>query len=89
MTDKEHSSDVTIYTVHGDLLPHHVVAKTDYDLLSAEVAALREDAERYRWLRSPQSGQAGWWHIKYNVDPVKIDAAIDAARAAEIAEVKP
>jgi len=55
----------------------------------ADNAALREDAERYRWLRSPQSGQAGWWHIKYNVDPVKIDAAIDAARAAEIAEVKP
>ena len=55
---------------------------------AAEVAALREDAERYRWLRSPQSGQAGWWHIKYNVDPVKIDAAIDAARAAALAPAK-
>ena len=65
-----------------------MVLASDYDALAADNAALREDAERYRWLRSPQSGQAGWWHIKYNVDPVKIDAAIDAARAAALAPAK-
>ena len=44
-----------------------------------ELAEAERDAARYRWIRSPKSGQLGWWHIKYNDDPAKIDAAIDAA----------
>ena len=51
--------------------------------LKARLAEAERDAARYRWIRSPRSGQAGWWHIKYNVDPEQIDAAIDTAMAAD------
>ena len=63
VADKEHSSDVTIYTVHGDLLPHHVVAKTDYDLLAAEVAALRERLAEVREIQQRTEGNATELHI--------------------------
>lgn len=51
--------------------------------LGGEDAALREDAERYRWLRDCNlSAHAGLRQaIEYGSD--QLDAAIDAARAAE------
>ena len=63
--------------------------------LRAEVAGLREDAERYRWLRSPNTGPATIWELvsdecnppymtlKYGAN---LDTAIDAALAARKGE---
>ena len=63
--------------------------------LRAEVAGLREDAARYRWLRSPNTGPATIWELisdecnppymtlKYGAN---LDAAIDAALAARKGE---
>jgi len=67
------------------------VAASDYDALSAELAALRAerdalraDAERYRWLRQNGSNSRvtekdgfGGYCLKYDYD---LDAAIDAVR---------
>ena len=48
--------------------------------LEAENAALREDAERYRWM----SRSASWMWVRENLwNPISVaefDAAIDAAR---------
>lgn len=53
--------------------------------LTAENAALRKDAERYRWLRIPENGVSvtiadeddpETW---YEYDSLRLDAAIDAA----------
>jgi len=64
-------------------------AADEIEHLRAEVAGLREDAERYRWLRSPNTGPATIWELvsdecnppyvtlKYGAD---LDSAIDAAR---------
>lgn len=55
----------------------------------AEVAALREDAERYRWLREPQDhfavevedqNENGYTSVFYAIVREELDAAIDAAR---------
>ena len=50
-------------------------------VMAAEEAALRADAERYRYLRS---GEQTWEFTRtvLNDAPLGIDAAIDAARAA-------
>lgn len=45
--------------------------------LQEENARLREDAERYRWLRDVELQD---WIDLYHQNPANIDAAIDAAR---------
>lgn len=45
--------------------------------LQEENARLREDAERYRWLRDVELQD---WIDLYHQKPANIDAAIDAAR---------
>jgi len=49
--------------------------------LRAEVAELRKDSERYRWLQSHGIGRhfSGFWTYKTDLDK-EIDAAIDAER---------
>ena len=62
-------------------------------LETAELISLREDAERYRWLRDAPATFVGeplriWlWRRPFGAE--KLDAAIDAARAALSQEVKP
>lgn len=56
-------------------------AADEIDRLRAEVAALRADAERYRWLRARKPG--GTYRIAgllYREGDANFDAAIDAAR---------
>jgi hypothetical protein len=48
---------------------------------AVELAALRKDAERYRWLRDEASG-GDWEHIGQSTDPTSTDAAIDKCMAA-------
>ena len=74
-----------------------VTAAKDAEIerLRAEVAGLREDALRYRWLRSPNTGPATIWELvsdecnppymtlKYGAN---LDSAIDAALAARKGE---
>ena len=45
----------------------------------AEIARLREDAERYRWLRQGEHGQPRTRLMQYHQD-IHLDKAIDAAR---------
>jgi hypothetical protein len=57
----------------------------EIERLRAELAACREDAERYRWLRNPKNSLAGvglFWsnEHRYEFRPEVMDAAIDAAR---------
>ena len=56
------------------------------DALRAEVAALRQDAARYRWLRD--IGDENWAALvtRASKGPTQIDAAIDAALAAKAGE---
>jgi len=81
----------------GDPYLHMMVheAADEIERLRAEVAGLREDAERYRWLRSPNTGPATIWELvsdecnppymtlKYGAN---LDSAIDAALAARKGE---
>ena len=54
----------------------------------AEIARLREDAERYRWLRKQEGTQRPDAQVMFNIGhdwvnctaPDELDAAIDAAR---------
>jgi len=83
----------------GDPYLHMMVheAADEIERLRAEVAGLREDAERYRWLRDPHNQdchsvgkcapgieryEAIDWLYDDELD-VSIDAAIDAARKGE------
>jgi hypothetical protein len=66
------------------------VRHSDYAALEAEVQALREDAERYRWLRAQRwdkSNLAVVCHPKQSArlgfdcpSAERLDSAIDAAR---------
>ena len=50
--------------------------------VEAERDALREDAERYRWLREKISADMQWYLLDKTVNsPSGLDAAIDAERA--------
>ncbi len=73
-----------------DWTPPAVIAlREEVERLRAELAACREDAERYRWLRYPRMG----WDIVRKtdgellcaeyLDGIELDAAIDAARKGE------
>jgi len=52
------------------------------DALTAENAALKADAERYRWLRQRHNGDQSAWHVRTDEleIPVDLDAAIDKAK---------
>lgn len=70
------------------------VKASDYEALEAEVRALREDAERWRWIRQ---GKSVWVkvpvkdkHVEYFIGnkpeakfPECFDAAVDAARGSK------
>ena len=75
---------------HGELAQH----LRDAIDLRAEVEALRADAERWKHARSiacftedRDMGPGGWWtvavHVKRRPAANTIDAAVDAARAAQ------
>ena len=75
---------------HGELAQH----LRDAIDLRAEVEALRADAERWEHARSiacftedRDMGPGGWWtvavHVKRRPAANTIDAAVDAARAAQ------
>lgn len=49
------------------------------DRLRAENAELREDAERYRWLKGPETGFDDWLRV-YKASATEIDKAIDKER---------
>lgn len=51
----------------------------EVERLTAENAALRKDAERYRWLRDKKHPSLGFTRLVLNDTPHGIDAAIDAA----------
>lgn len=66
--------------------------------LTAEVEALRADAERYRWLKDHSAyttvtpcihgdaigpSRMRWYHDSHQLNAFTLDAAIDAARAAQ------
>jgi len=63
-------------------------ASYDYAAMRAENEALRQDAERYRWLRARKDLRMSWYASGGVFDPVGtmgnmdslIDAAIDAAK---------
>ena len=55
-------------------------AADELDRLRAENAALREDAERYRWLRYQSHMELGAELLLHRMN---VDAAIDAARGAK------
>lgn len=73
----------------------NIAGRGDADRLRAELAAerekneaLRKDAERYRWLRGREDGRyMTVYAFRTDIDEVclgdELDAAIDAARAAE------
>jgi hypothetical protein len=62
--------------------PSSVRCWSDADAQRAEVAALRADAERYRWLRTTCAAEQAR-SIFSVAAPAEIDAAIDAALAAK------
>jgi hypothetical protein len=51
------------------------IAQPSYDALTAENAALRKDAERYRWARR----NPNWLGFDDDMLMSQVDAAIDAA----------
>lgn len=53
--------------------------------LRAEVEAMREDADRYRWLRDVEEGSVAWIAASCIVESPtnEWDSAIDAARKAQ------
>ena len=61
--------------------PYDSAIAAELRRLVAENAALRADAERYRWLRLPTSSVP--ISAEAARDPVLYDAAIDAARSKE------
>lgn len=76
----------------GTLLGNIETVCAERDALEAEVAALRADAERYRWLRGgsdvpPESHRWARWEVRYwrgrwwnTMFAESLDAAIDAAK---------
>ena len=74
---------------HAGMVRIHRKANTEIRRLSAEVEALRKDAERYRWLREKVGvdlifGDYSPWLLSCNTDMTDLekkttDAAIDAA----------
>lgn len=58
-------------------------AADEIERLRAEVAALRADAERYRFIRDNHEVRGRAMEIVYGMNGVEWDAAIDAALAKE------
>lgn len=78
----------------ADVIPTMQAAATEIERLRAEVEVLRADAERWEHARSiacftedRDMGPGGWWtvavHVKRRPAANTIDAAVDAARAAQ------
>ena len=74
---------IEAYTTGSTLIRE---AADEIERLTAENAALRADAERYRWLRSAKTGKPvvcttadSAWNAWLNT--VELDNAIDAARS--------
>ena len=63
--------------------PHNACQfRTDCRQAEAEIARLREDAERYRWLRDDKRGRmlSVVLALEWTGNPELSDAAVDAAR---------
>jgi len=67
-----------------EVLHENSKLKMENDRLTAEVAALREDAERYRWLRRIDSYNE--WNRVGHYAADALDATVDAARTASTVE---
>ena len=68
----------------GNLRDKLEIANIQITLLRAEVESLREDSERYRWLRMEWFKENDSWLMSHECAfldyPEEMDAAIDAAR---------
>jgi hypothetical protein len=71
-----------------DVCAGHPLAQRELAALRAEVAGLREDAERYReWKRAFREGECALWNaLCEGQSDAEHDAAIDAALAARTGE---
>lgn len=71
-----------------DVCAGHPLAQRELAALRAEVAGLREDAERYReWKRAFREGECALWNaLCEGQSDAEHDAAIDAALAARKGE---
>ena len=86
-TEREHAAVREIERLRHDIERHIAIASeyaTECERLRAELAAGREDAERYRWLREH------WDDVNHPVDFIicnsfvtTLDADVDAARKGE------
>lgn len=74
-----------------DVCAGHPLAQRELAALRAEVAGLREDAERYReWKRAFREGECALWNaLCEGQSDAEHDAAIDAALAARKGEAMP
>ena len=87
-TEREHAAVREIERLRHDIERHIAIASeyaTECERLRAELAACREDAERYRWLREH------WDDVNHPVDFIicnsfvtTLDADVDAARKGEV-----
>lgn len=73
-------ADINTMLIGRNELRHLSEAEAALNALRAEVAALRVDGERYRWLT--QCKRVPWGAFLENAHEVGIDAAIDASREA-------
>lgn len=88
-TEREHAAVREIERLRHDIERHVEIAcelATECERLRAELAACREDAERYRWLRDKaDSNFVCWADLRDfgSYDAEDIDKKIDAARKGE------
>ena len=82
VSDEDHDKLLNAAVATSINSPHNAcMFRTDCRKAEAEIARLREDAERYRWLRDDKRGRMlSVSSLEWTGDPKLSDAAIDAAR---------
>ena len=82
-------SDVKRVQMPGVVSARTFVASEDYDALAAELAQVKQDAERYRWARDKRAFKTRVARTAWNAGPSAVDAAIDAAIAPPRSDAAP